>query len=253
LDRPKFARDTNNAKLVVVLRNIFEMHDGNYGSPRIHRELVNRGLKVNHKRVARLMREERLVAKAAKLYRRKALAANSCTTVENLKHRMPLPTAPNQQWAGEVSYLKVNGRWQYLSVILDLYSRKVIGWSLGESRTTDLTLESLNMALDTRTVGTGLIFHSDKAAEYGAHIYQNKLRSVGIKPSMNRPKTMTDNIHVESFFRTFKTESFHGEIFEDEIHLYDVTKWYLEEYYNTQRMHTSLGFKTPTQYERIAA
>jgi putative transposase len=97
---------------------------------------------VNHKRVARIMREERLIAKAAKLYRRKALPTNPCITVDNLRYNIPPASAPNQQWAGDVSYLKVHGEWTYLSVILDIYSRKVIGWSLGKNRTTDLTLNS---------------------------------------------------------------------------------------------------------------
>jgi len=225
LDSSDSPRVVENIALTKSIRTLFEKHDGNYGSPRIHREIVDSGVVVNHKRVARIMREERLIAKAAKLYRRKALAANSCITVDNLRCNIPFPTSPNQQWAGDVSYLKVKGEWIYLSVILDLYSRKIIGWSLGKNRTTELTLKSLEMAIKTRKFEPGLIFHSDKGSEYGAHIYQNKLRSVGILPSMNRQNTMTDNIHVESFFRTFKTESFHGEIFEDMDHLYEVTKW----------------------------
>ena len=253
LNRPVELRSDKNDELTSLIKKIFERHDGNYGSPRIHRELVSLGIVVNHKRVARIMREERLVAKAAKLYRRKALPDNPCITVGNLRHNIPPPSGPNQQWAGDVSYLKVNGEWIYLSVILDLYSRKIIGWSLGRKRTTELTLKSLNMAIESRKFEPGLIFHSDKGAEYGAHVFQNKLRLSGIRPSMNRHKTMTDNIHVESFFRTFKTESFRGEVFEDIEHLHDVTKWYLEEYYNCVRMHTSLNFKSPVQYERMAA
>lgn len=253
LSRPISARGEKNTELLAAIREVFKEHDGNYGSPRIHRELINRGWVVNHKRVARIMRVERLVAKAAKLYRRKALPDNSCTSVDNLKYSAGPPTAQNQQWAGDVTYLKVNGEWIYLSVILDLYSRKVIGWSLGHDRTTALTLKSLSMALATRTLTPGLIFHSDKGSEYGAHIYLEKLRSEGIRPSMNRANTMIDNIHVESFFRTFKTESFHGERFEGIDHLRGITKWYLEEYYNCARMHTSLNFKSPTNYERMVA
>lgn len=253
LNRPVSQRHESNTELESAIRKLFDIHDGNYGSSRIHRELVNQGWNVNHKRVERIMREERLVAKAAKLYRRKALPKNSCTMVENLRHNIPPASAPYQQWAGDVSYLKINGVWLYLSVVLNLYSRKVVGWSLGKNRTKELTLKSLEMAINTRDINLGMIFHSDKGSEFGAHDFQNKLRSVGIRPSMNRPKTMTDNIHVESFFRTFKTESFHGVVFEDEEHLFGMTKWYLDEYYNTHRMHTSLGFKSPDQYERMAA
>lgn len=253
LHRPVSPRSVANRDVTVLIKGIFQHHDGNYGSPRVHKALVDRGVIVNLKRVERIMREERLVAKAAKLYRRKALPGNSCIKVENLRHKLPAPQAPNQQWVGDVSYLKFKGDWLYLSVVLDLYSRRVIGWSLGENRTSDLTIKSLNMALASREIKPGLIFHSDKGAEYGAHDYQNKLKEFRIRPSMNRPKMMTDNIHVESFFRTFKTESFHGELFEDKEHLYQVTKWYLDEYYNCHRMHTSIGFKTPVEYEKMAA
>lgn len=253
LNRPLSARALGDVELTLVIREIFQRHDGNYGSPRIHRELLTQGRLVNHKRVERIMREERLVGKAAKLYRRKALPENACIKVGNLRYKKPAPDGPNQQWVGDVTYLKVKGEWFYLSVILDLFSRKVIGWSLDKNRTVNLTLTSLAMALDTRKIAPGLIFHSDRGAEYGAHVYQAKLRSVGIRPSMNRAKAMIDNIHVESFFRTFKTESFHGEAFEDMEHLRDVTKWYLEEYYNCNRIHTSLGFVSPVNYEKAAA
>ncbi|GAB1263188.1 IS3 family transposase [Aurantivibrio plasticivorans] len=253
LVRPESQREVDNKALTQTIRWLFDLHDGNYGSPRIHKTLVEEGQLVNRKRIARIMREERLVAKAAKLYRRKSLPGSSCIKVGNLRWNVAPPDGPNQQWAGDVSYLKLKGEWIYLSVILDLYSRKVIGWSLGRNRTAELTLKSLEMALSTRKIEPGLIFHSDKGSEYGAHDYQNRLRAAGIRPSMNRPKSMTDNIHVESFFRTFKTESFHGEVFEDEEHLYDVTQWYLNEYYNCHRMHTSLGFKSPVQYERMVA
>ena len=239
--------------MTALIKDVFQTHNGNYGSPRVHKTLVEQGVIINRKRVERIMREERLVAKAARLYRRKALPGNSCIKVENLRHKLPAPQAPNQQWVGDVSYLKFKDGWMYLSVVLDLYSRKVIGWSLGDTRTSALTLRALNMALASREIKPGLIFHSDKGAEYGAHDYQNKLKEFGIRPSMNRPKMMTDNIHVESFFRTFKTESFHGEVFEDKDHLLDVTKRYLDEYYNYHRMHTSIGFKSPVGYENMVA
>ena len=134
---------------------------------------------------------------------------------------------------------KVNGDWIYLSVILDLYSRKIVGWSLGKDRTTALRLRSWSAALANRKRSPGLIFHSDKGAEYGAHVYQEKLRSVGIRPSMNRKNTMIDSIQVEEF--------------EGIDHLQAVTKWYLEEYYNCARVHTSLNFMSPDSYERMAA
>lgn len=229
LKRAPSARIAENAELTTLIKVIFDEHDGNYGSPRIHRELLLRGVRVNHKRVERIMRIERLVGKSAKLYRRKSLPGNSCIKVDNLRLNEPAPTSTDRQWVGDVTYLKLNEKWVYLSVIMDLYSRKIIGWSLGPNRTSELTKQSLRMALKARQLKGDLIFHSDKGSEYGAHDFQSLLRGAGIRPSMNRPKTMTDNIHIESFFRTFKTESFHGEVFEGQDHLFEITKWYLEE------------------------
>lgn len=242
-----------NTKLLNEIKRLFVLHSGNYGYPRIYRALRDEGWQVNRKRVARLMREERLVGKAAKLYRRKKLPANRCVSVDNLRYKKPAPKSPNEQWAGDVSYLSFKGSWIYLSVVLDLYSRKVIGWSLDTQRTTSLTLASLSMALSQREVKEGLIFHSDKGAEYASHVFQSALKEAGIRPSMNRPKSMIDNIHVESFFRTFKTESYHGEYFHDRAALAERTRWYLDDYYNHQRIHSSLGFKTPHCYETMVA
>ena len=253
LKKPRSTRSVSNERMTALIRKVFTAHDGNYGSPRVHQALKDMGIAVNSKRVERIMREERLIAKAAKLYRRKALSGNSCIKATNLRCSQPAPSSPNQQWAGDVSYLKVNGAWVYLAVILDLYSRKVVGWSLGHSRTSELTMSALKMALSQRKVSSGLIFHSDKGAEYGAHEYQNLLKASGIRQSMNRPRMMTDNIHVESFFRTFKTETFRGVVFENIKHLREITRWYLEEYYNRHRIHTSIGFKSPEEYEKQAA
>ena len=251
-NRPTVHSEANEA-LLKAIKRLFVYHNGNYGYPRIYRALRDEGWKVNRKRVARLMREERLVGKAAKLYRRKKLPENSCTRLDNLRYKKPAPKRPNEQWVGDVSYINFKGHWLYLSVVLDLYSRKVIGWSLDSQRTTTLTLASLEMALSQREKKSGLIFHSDKGAEYASHIFQARLRSAGIKPSMNRPKSMIDNIHVESFFRTFKTESYHGEYFHDQAEFAERTRWYLDEYYNHHRIHSSLGFKTPHCYETMAA
>lgn len=143
--------------------------------------------------------------------------------------------------------------WSYLAVVIDLYSRRVIGWSLGQSRTADLTLSALKMALSHRQVKPGLLFHSDRGAEYGAYLFQQELKRVGILASMNRPRHMTDNAHVESFFRTMKTESFKGIDFKSPHELRMTLARYIDGYYNTKRLHTSLGFNTPCNYESMVA
>lgn len=168
------------------------------------------------------MRDIGLVGKVSKLYRSKSLAENVCITVGNLKRLEEPPQSVNQQWAGDVTYLKVNGEWSYLAVIIDLYSRGIVGWELSKYRTADVTVSALRKALMHRDVRPGMIFHSDRGAEYGAHLFQNELKRAGIRPSMNRPKHMTDNAQVESFFKTMKTESFKGLSF-DSINQFRMT------------------------------
>jgi transposase InsO family protein len=232
---------------------IYMQHDGNYGSPRLHADLRTQGIMINRKRVERLMREAGLVGKAGRLYRKKPLPENPCINVPNLKREEGEPTRPNQQWAGDVTYLKIHGVWQYLAVIIDLYSRKVIGWELSGTRTVALTLAALEKAISSRKIEKGLIFHSDRGSEYGAHVYQARLKQLGIRPSMNRPGYMNDNVFVESFFQSLKTESFTGIEFDSVHELRTTLTWYLEDYYNRIRIHGSLGFKSPCEYEKMAA
>ncbi|MCU7846375.1 MAG: IS3 family transposase [Candidatus Thiodiazotropha sp. (ex Monitilora ramsayi)] len=252
VNRSKTPRDIENERIVRKIKEIFIEHDGNYGSPRIHAQLRRQGESINHKRVERLIREYGFVGKAGRIYRRKPLPENPCNKVQNIQREKGKPTKPNQQWAGDVTYLKVNGTWQYLAVILDLYSRKVVGWELSGSRTVALTLSALNKAVTSRRIGEELIFHSDRGSEYGANIYQSQLSKLGIKPSMNRPGCMNDNVYVESFFQTMKTECFKRVEFESVQELRMTLCWYMDEYYNCNRLHGSLGFKVPDEYERMA-
>lgn len=251
--REASVRSLENRQLAKRIQQLFAEHDGNYGSPRIYSALRQQGENVNHKRVERLMRDMGLVGKVSKLYRSKPLSDNPCITVGNQKRLEPRPVSANQQWAGDVTYLKVNGQWSYLAVIIDLYSRCIVGWELSQSRTADLTVSALKKALLCRDVKPGLLFHSDRGAEYGAYLFQDELRRAGIRPSMNRPRHMTNNAHVESFFKTIKTESFHGLVFKSITQLRMTLAWYIDDYYNTKRLHSSLGFNIPSEYENMAA
>lgn len=252
-NRDESVRAVENRALAQHIKEIFVEHNGNYGSPRVYSELRANGHRVNKKRVARLMRDIGLVGKAGRLYRRKPLAGNPCIRVANSRIGMDAPTKPNQQWAGDVTYLKVNGQWLYLAVILDLYSRRIVGWSLDRYRTAELTISALERALSHRTVEPGMVFHSDRGSEYGAFSYQQALKRAGITPSMNRPRHMTDNAHCESFFRTMKTESFKGMEFGSMNELRVTLSWYIDNYYNTQRLHSALGYTMPNEYEKMAA
>lgn len=252
-DRSESDRVKANRELSDKIEEIFLDNHGNYGSPRVYMALRNAGEQVNHKRVERIMRETGLVGKAGRLYRRKPAPARGFLKKPNLRVNEPAPTGINQQWVGDITYLRVSGEWRYLAVVMDLYSRRIIGWSLGAQKSAELTHSALMKALRNRHVEEGLLFHTDRGSEYGANLIQDALLKAGIKSSMNRPESMTDNIHMESFFQTMKTECYHGLSFDSENQLRMALSDYLDDYYNTTRIHTSIGNTSPILYEALMA
>ena len=251
--RPECQRNIENKMLSLKISQIFKKHNGNYGSPRVYAELRAQGVVVNHKRVERLMREAGLVGKAALIYRRKPASASFYTKLNNLRKDLPAPESINKQWVADLTYLKVDGEWRYLAVVMDLYSRRIVGWSLGRHKTAELTRKALRAAIKHRDVKPGLIFHTDRGSEYGAYIIQNQLRAYGMLPSMNRPCSVTDNAHMESFFQSFKTETIHGTEFKTEHDLRMTIGYYINRYYNRERLHSSIGYVSPVNYEAMAA
>lgn len=252
-NRPESQRSLENKVLVSKIEDLFKKHRGNYGSPRIHAELRRQGIFVNHKRVERLMRQAGLVGKAAIIYRRKPAPDKFYTKMDNLRKDLPLPKKKDEQWVADLTYLKVSGEWRYLAVVMDLFSRRIIGWSLGKKKTAELTRQSLRAALKHRDVKAGLIFHTDRGSEYGAYLVQNELKLSGILPSMNRPNSVTDNAHMESFFQSMKTETIHGISFSTEHDLRMAIGYYINRYYNRERLHSSIGYVPPVTYEAMAA
>lgn len=252
-NRLEFSRSKANRKLSGRIERIFFDNHGNYGSPRVTTALRQSGEIVNHKRVERIMKETGLIGKAGRLYRRKPAPERSFLKTPNLRFDEPAPTAINQQWVGDITYLWLKDDWRYLAVVMDLFSRRIIGWSLGENKSAELTRSALMKALRHRKVDEGLIFHTDRGSEYGANLIQDELKKVGIKSSMNRPKSVTDNIHMESFFHSMKTECYHGESFNSERELRFSLSYYLDDYYNTKRIHTSIEDMAPVLYEKMVA
>lgn len=252
-DRPESSRTKANKELSDKIEKVFSDNHGNYGSPRVYLALRASGEEVNHKRVERIMRDTGLIGKAARLYRRKPLTERAFLKKPNLRFNQPVPTGINQQWVGDITYLKVNGEWHYLAVVMDLFSRRILGWSLGQNKSAELTHSALIKALSHRTVKEGLIFHTDRGSEYGANLIQDELLKQGLKSSMNRPKSITDNIHMESFFQSMKTECYHGLSFNTEDDLRFALSYYLDGYYNTTRIHTSIGNTAPILFEKLSA
>lgn len=246
-NRGQSERSKKDAELTKYIEMIFGQFDGIYGSPKIHIELQKAGFEVGENRVARLMRENELKARRACIYRCHAkmdrFYASIGNEIKDLK-----ATGPDQIWVGDVTYLRVNDEWRYLAVILDKFSRRVIGWSLSKKRDADLSLTAFKQAAKKRLMQPGLYFHSDRGAEYVANKYRNWLKNNGVIQSMNRKGVMNDNAEMESFFSQFKTERVHRNEFLTEKELRAMIIEYIG-FYNQRRIHSSLDYITPVEYE----
>jgi transposase InsO family protein len=224
-----------------------------YGSPRVHEVLRREGIRLNNKRVARLMRERGLRARVSRLYRRgSGVVRRFFAKTGNLRLQEPLPTRPDQIWVGDLTYLRLGKRWRYLATVMDLFSRRIIGWTLARNRTTDVTLRALKRAISLREPRPGLLFHSDRGIEYSAYGYQDFLKARGIVPSMNRPRHCQDNAHMESFFHSLKAELTHQRAFGSDAELNASLAGYIDRFYNAKRIHSSLGYHSPVEFERLA-
>ncbi|MEE1676361.1 IS3 family transposase [Agarivorans aestuarii] len=236
-------------QLAYRIKQIFTKSRETYGSPRVHAELKRSGIYTSRKRVARLMREHGLKARCSRVYIKMAKLHRFYQSIKNIRKDMPKPTAVNEQWAGDLTYIRQGNRWLYLAVVIDLYSRKVIGWSMNHRKTTAVTMASLQMAFRNRKPQAGLVFHTDRGAEYRAHEVQALLSNYGVTPSMNRPGHCTDNAEMESFFHTLKGELIKSNHFSSEWDLRDKVAGYVQHFYNRFRLHSSLKYLSPVEYE----
>jgi transposase InsO family protein len=246
--RGESVRRQEDNELYVLIKQVFDRHDGCYGSPKITRELRKQGIPIGQKRVARIMREHGLKAVKARLYRTKAYSHAFLKASPNRILDIE-PTRPNQLWVGDVTYIRMpDSSWQYLSVIMDRFSRRIIAWSLSNKRDAALTTSTIERAVRNRGCHQDLIFHSDKGVEYIAKSFRKRLSNYRIVQSMNRVKEMNDNAFIESFFQDFKTERIKRRIFKTVDQLRAIISEYMR-YYNYERSHSSIGYISPVEYE----
>ena len=233
--------------LLKQIQAIHRQSRGIYGSPRIHAGLRDQGWCIGKKRVARLMQIDGIRGRSADLYYANPGLQAHYSEIPNRKQDVTV-TGPNQVWVGDITYLKLGVHWLYLAVVMDLFSRKVIGWALGRNKTAALTLKALNQALRNRQPSKGAIFHSDRGAEYSAFVYRDRLASAGLVQSMNRPRRMTDNAHMESFFHSMKSDVVHRNLFKQHDDYVRMVRSYIP-FYNNVRLHSGLGYCSPANYE----
>lgn len=239
--------------LKVQIQNVYDSVEGRYGSPRVWKVLQSQGITVSRKRVARLMQEMGLIARVTQVTYRAPGMRRFLAAGENLRSDGAVPDTKNTVWVADVTYLKVKDQWHYLSAVMDLYSRRIVGWSLDTKRTTELTKRTLAAAIKKRKPGKGLMLHTDRGVEYRGAEYQKDLKRYDIQHSLSRPGKCTDNAHMESFFHTLKAELIRGTNFQSGEDLKYALARYINDFYNRKRLHSGIGYYSPIEYERMAA
>jgi len=248
--RPAAAHTRRDQQLAVAIAAIHAETRQRYGSPRVHTELRARGQRVSRKRVARLMRQRDLAARRRRRYRVTTDSRHPFPVAANVLARQFTAPAPDAVWVTDITYIPTGEGWLYLAVILDLYSRGIVGWAMSDRITQQLTLDALGMALARRRPREGLLHHSDRGSQYASGDYQTALGRQGIVGSMSRRGDCWDNAVAESFFATLKVELVHDARWSTRAAARGAVFEYIEIFYNQQRRHSSLGFLSPLAFER---
>lgn len=251
--RSEEGREKGRLGLLRAIEDIHRSSRGAYGSPRIYRHLKALGHKVSRSTVERLMRELGIQSKRRRKFRVVTTDSKHALPVaENHLARDFTPSKPNEKWSADITYIPTKEGWLYLAVILDLFSRRIVGWSMDETMPTELTLRALRMALERCNPGEGLLHHSDRGSQYAAHDYRRLLEARRIICSMSRKGNCYDNAVTESFFGSLKSEFVHHEVFETRKEAKTKIFEWIEAFYNRTRLHSTLGYRSPEQYEREA-
>jgi len=250
LKRKPSLRDRKDELLKQEILKIYHQGRGNYGSPRIHRDLLKIGISCGRKRVERLMKELGIRAKHKKKYKVTTDSWHHYPVAENLLNRNFNPSGPNQCWVADISYIYTREGWLYLAAVMDLYSRKLIGWAMGKRLTKDLVIKALKMAIGNRRPDTGLLMHSDRGSQYASYEYQKLLKKHGMICSMSRKGNCYDNAVMESFFHTLKVELIYGNVFETRAQARRCIFEYIAVFYNRIRTHSAISYNSPEEYEK---
>ena len=251
--RPRSLRDEANEKLTQTIRRIHDESRRIYGSPRIYAALQQGGIACGRHRVARLMRDEGIRSKTKRRFRYIATKRAETPAAPNRLERCFTAARPNRVWASDITIVKTAEGWLHLAIVLDLFSRKVVGWATSKAVTQTLALEALQRAFTARRPKPGLLHHSDRGGQYLSAAYQHLLDEHGALCSMSRPGNCLDNAAVESFFHTLKTELVYQQHYRTREEARLAIFEYVECFYNRTRMHSTLDYRSPEEYERSVA
>ena len=238
-----------DARLTVLIRAEHETSRGTYGAPRIHAALRKRGEFCGLHRVERLMRAAGIRSKMRRKYQRTTDSKHDHPVAPNLLDPNFMVSAPNQVWVSDITYIPTDEGWLFLASTMELYSRRIVGWSMSASMPTSLVLDALEMAIALRSPPPGLLHHSDRGVQYAAHAFQGQLERHGIVCSMSRKGNCYDNAVQESFFHTLKTELCDHEHYRTRAQARASAFEFIEVFYNRQRLHSTLGYLSPIEFE----
>ena len=251
-DRPACRRQRDDLVLLAYARSAFALSNGTYGSPRMTRELQDNGFAVGRRRTARLMRENDIKARQKRRFKRTTDSEHSWPVAPNIIDQDFAADRPNQKWGVDISYVWTREGWIYLAVVIDLFSRRVVGWSVGDRLHRRLAIAALQTALTMRRPPEGLIHHSDRGSQYCAVDYQATLRRHGVRISMSGKGNCYDNAMVETFFKTLKSELVWRTTFFTRADAERDIARYIDGFYNPVRRHSALDYLSPAQFEKQA-
>jgi putative transposase len=248
--RPPSARAVGDSKLVPLIRAAHAQSRGTYGSPRVQKDLEALSHRVSCKRVARIMRQEGLAARRPRRYRATTESRHSLPVAANIVARKFHAAAPNRVWVTDMTYIWTWEGWLFLAAIIDVFSRRVVGWAIADHLRTELAMDALGMALGLRQPERGLVHHSDRGCQYASELYRAELSARGIVCSMSRVGDCWDNAVAESFFATVKTELIHRKPWPTKDEAKAAIVDYIATFYNPHRRHSALGYVSPMDYEK---
>jgi putative transposase len=249
--RPVSKQEMANRELYKKIKDVYNKNHGVYGSPRIYRELKKQGVACSENRVARLMRLRSLKAKQSKRYKITTRRDKAHPVAPNLLKQEFVADRPNQKWLTDITYIPTQEGWLYLAVVLDLFSRRIIGWAMSDRMTSNLTMNAFKMAIRRRRPEINLIHHSDQGSQYTDGEYQQLLKDWGIQVSMNGAGNWYDNAPMESFFGSLKSEWVHHHTYRTRGEARADIFYYIESFYNRRRLHSSLDYLSPEAYEQL--
>jgi len=250
-NRKPSKRALENEALLQKLRTLHEMHKQRYGSPRMHAALEKQGVNVSKGRIERLMRQHQIVSRRTKRHKRVYIQRQQQKSADNILAREFNAEQPNNKWVSDITFIPTREGYLYLAIVLDIYSRAIVGWAMSYRINGELVLDALDMAIEHRGSPKNVLVHSDQGSQYTAEAYREKLKNHKMTCSMSRKGECHDNAVAESFFHTLKDELVYEENYATRQEAKQSIFKYIELYYNRQRLHSFLGYEAPLEYERI--